>query len=81
MTKTKSEPTNEKTFSLKPIEIQMVQNMHDRSNSQLFDFFSFVAMERLAYTVTKDTQFRVEEGKLFITEVAPVEPTEEVATV
>lgn len=78
MSKTKSEPTNEKTFSLKPIEVQMVQNMHDRSNSQLFDFFSFVAMERLAYEVTQNTQFRVESGKLLITEV---EPLEEVATV
>lgn len=79
MTKTKSEPTNEKTFSLKPIEIQMVQNMHDRANSALFDFFSFIALERLAYEVTKNTQFRVEQGKLFITEVEPEDKAEEVA--
>lgn len=71
---------NEKEFSLKPIEAQMIQNMHDRSNSQLFDFFSFIAMERLAYTPTELTRFRVEDGKLFISEREAEKKEEEVAT-
>ena len=53
--------------------------MHDRANQQLFDFFSFIALERLAYTPTKGTQFRVDNGKLYISEVE-VKEDEEVAT-
>jgi hypothetical protein len=80
MSKTKAEQPAEKQFSLKPIEIQMIQNMHDRANSAMFDYFSFIAIERLAYTPTKDTRFRVEQGKLFISEVPiPEQPKEEVS--
>lgn len=74
-----SKSKEEKEFSLKNIEIQMIQNMHDRANQQLFDFFSFIALERLAYTPTKGTQFRVDNGKLYISEVE-VKEDEEVAT-
>lgn len=81
MSKSKNtEESSEKEFSLKQVELQMVQNMHDRSNSQLFDFFSFIAMERLAYTPTAHTSFRIEDGKLFIGETPGEEPKEEVAT-
>ena len=72
MSKTNT-PKNEKEFSLKPIELQMIQNMHERANSQLFDYLSFVAIERLAYTPVKGTQFRIEDGKLFISEAAAEE--------
>lgn len=76
----KNDQKKEAQFSLKPIELQMIQNMHDRSNSALFDFCSFIAIERLAYTPGKGTTFRVENGTLFVGEVAvPEEPQEEVA--
>lgn len=76
--KTKIE-SEEKQFSLKDIELQMVQNMHNRANQSLFDYFSFVALERLAYTVTENTRFRVDNGKLYISEVEPQseQPTNE----
>lgn len=79
MTKKANDKPSEKQFDLKQVELQMIQNMHDRSNSQLFDFFSFIAMERLAYTPTADTSFRIEEGKLYIAEVEPTNE-EEVST-
>ncbi len=73
MTKKTSDQPEEKTFALKDIELQMVQNMHNRANQSLFDFFSFIALERLAYTVTENTRFRVEDGKMFISETEPLE--------
>lgn len=80
MTKKSNPEPVEKQFDLKQVELQMVQNMHDRSNSQLFDFFSFIAMERLAYVPTARTSFRIEDGKLFISETPEEGPKEEVAT-
>jgi len=68
MAKAKQTTPDEKQFSLKAVELQMVQNIHERANSALFDMFSFIALERLAYTPTKGTQFRVENGNLFISE-------------
>jgi hypothetical protein len=79
MTKKTNPEPEEKTFSLKDIELQMVQNMHNRANQSLFDFFSFIALERLAYTVTEHTRFRVEDGKMFISEVEPPEANGEPA--
>lgn len=79
MTKKANPEPEEKTFSLKDIELQMVQNMHNRANQSLFDFFSFIALERLAYTVTENTRFRVDDGKLYISEVEPQPANEEVA--
>lgn len=79
MTKKTNPVPEEKRFDLKDIELQVVQNMHNRANQSLFDFFSFIALERLAYTVTENTRFRVEDGKLFISEVEaqPEQPTDE----
>lgn len=64
----------EKQFSLKDIELRMIQNINERTNAELVDFMSFVALERLAYQVTERTQFRVDDkGVLYISE-RPEEP-------
>lgn len=76
----KNDESKEAKYSLKAIELQMIQNMHDRANSALFDYLSFVAIERLAYTPNKGTTFRVENGALYIGDTPiPEEPKEEVA--
>lgn len=61
----------EKQFDLKPIEAQMLQVIQDTITNMMSNFLSFVALERLAYTVTPFTQFRVENGHLFIHEETP----------
>lgn len=71
MTKKSNDKPAEKQFDLKQIELQMLQNMHERSNAQLFDFFSFIGMERLALTPNKYTSFRVEDGKLLVGQREP----------
>ena len=65
----------EKQFSLKPIELNLIANNQARAQQSLFDLCTFIAAERLAYTVSERTQFRVEDGKLFISELEP--PAEE----
>jgi hypothetical protein len=77
MTKNNSNP-GEKTFSLKHTEMNLIGNCNQRHNAELLDLFSYIAIERLNYNVTKQTQFRTDaEGNLYITEVE--EPQEEVA--
>lgn len=71
---TKFEP---KTFDLKQVELQMINNMQNRANQQLFDMCSFIAMERLAYTPNENTRFQVEDQKLVISEAEPEQPKEE----
>lgn len=61
-----------KQFSLKNIELNLIANNQARSQQSLYDICTFIAAERLAYQVTPQTQFRVEDGKLFISE-HPVE--------
>lgn len=64
---------NEKEYSLKNIELQLVQVIQNAYFTQLSNFLSFVALERLAYQVTEFTRFRVEDGKLYIFEEKPEE--------
>jgi hypothetical protein len=79
MTKNSSEP-QEKMFSLKEIEMRSLRNIQQRNNDSLLDFLSFVALERLAYDVTKNTRFRVgEDNDLYISELEE-KKEEEVAT-
>lgn len=66
----------EKQFDLKPIEAQMLQVIQGTITNMMSNFLSFVALERLAYTVTPFTQFRVENGHLFIHEETPPTPPE-----
>lgn len=76
-----------KKFSLKPIEKQMLDVLRNQYFTTLSNFLSFIALERLAYTVTENTKFEVQEnGDLLISEAPPeevakaVEPAPEVAT-
>lgn len=80
---TTAEPES-KTFSLKPIEQQMLNVLEQQYFTTLSNFLSFISLERLAYEVTPNTQFKIEEGKLIITEVAagqvPETPGADIAT-
>lgn len=72
-----------KTFSLKPIEQQMLKVLQDQYFAVLSNFLSFVALERLAYKVTEKTQFKLEGDSVVITEaveIPDVPEQEEVAT-
>lgn len=73
----KKEEKTEKEYSLKPIELRLVEAIQSAYFSNLSNTLSFIALERLAYDVTENTRFRVEDGKLFIHEEAK---EEEVAT-
>lgn len=77
---TDKQPT-EKQFSLKAIELNLIANGQARAQQAMFDLCTFISTERLAYTVTKNTQFRVEDGNLFISELAEVSETPEAEVV
>ena len=64
---TKDEPA-EKEYSLNPIELNLLGANQQRAQQGMFDICTFIATERLAYRVTNLTQFRVEDGKLYIGE-------------
>lgn len=70
------EKSNEKQFSLKPIELQMVNVLQSTYFTTLSNFLSFIALERLAYSVTEHTKFRIEDGKLFVWEEEATPDTE-----
>lgn len=73
------EPKSEsKQYGLKPLEMRMLEVMRNRHQEEFGNFLTFVATERLAYKVTANTQFSVDNEKLIITEVEPEE--EKVAT-
>lgn len=72
-----------KTFGLKPLEMRMLEVMQNRHQEEFGNFLTFISSDRLAYTVTPNTRFRVEQDKLIITEEEPKEEAkagEEVAT-
>lgn len=76
---TKNSQKDEKQYSLKNTEKNLIGNSNQRHNAELLDIFSYIAIERLNYPVTKQTQFRTDaDGNLFITEVE--EAKEEVET-
>lgn len=64
----------EKQFSLKESEMRMLMGIEELKNQQMSLFLSFIAMERMAYTVTLNTRFRVENNTLYIAEAAPEQP-------
>lgn len=66
----------EKQFSLKAIELNLIANNQARSQQALFDICTFIASERLAITVSQRTQFRVEDGNLFVSELPEVKEPE-----
>lgn len=69
----------EKQFGLKPIELNLIANGQARAQQALFDLCTFIATERLAWHVDQRTQFRVEDGKLFISTL-PEPPEAEVVS-
>ena len=69
---------DEKQFSLKNIEVQMLQAFESAYFGQLSNFLSYLCLERLAYNVTQNTKFRVEKDQLFISEGQPETPEAEV---
>ena len=72
-----SKQPDEKQFSLKGTELNMISNCNMRHNAELVDLFSYIALERLNYPVTENTEFRTDEkGDLFIKE-RPEEAKEE----
>lgn len=75
MTKNKTTEPEEKQFSLKNTELNLIGNATQRHNQTLLDLFSYIAIERLNYPVTQQTQFRTDEnGTLFITELPEDQP-------
>lgn len=75
---------DEKQFSLKGTEQQMLKVLQDQYFTHLSNFLSFLSIERLAYTVTPNTKFRIEGNTLFISEDAAAAdqkpPADDVAT-
>jgi len=69
---------NTKHYDLKPIELQMLKVLQDQYYNTLSNYLSFVAIERLAYPVTANTKYEINDGRLSITEVE--KPKEEVST-
>lgn len=57
-----------KTYGLKPIEQQLLHTQRDSYFNTLSNLLSFIAIERLAYTVTENTRFQWDGDKLQIWE-------------
>lgn len=66
--------SEEKQYSLKNIETQMLQVLQEQYFTTLSNFLSFIALERLAYQVTANTRFRWDVDKLYIWEDETVTP-------
>jgi hypothetical protein len=80
MSNSDNTPINAKQFSLKPIEAQMVNTINQQSIAAMSNFLSYIALERLGYTVTENTQFELgDSGKLLIWEGQPVRPPVDIA--
>lgn len=71
---------NEKEYTLKPIEVNLLTAIQQSHQAQMSNVVSFIALERIAYKVTEQTQFRVEGDKLYIHEAeATTDSSEEVS--
>lgn len=76
-----SKQPEEKQFSLKNTELNLIGNVNRRRDQALLDIFSYIALERLNYPVTENTEFRTDEkGDLFIKERPVEEDKTEVET-
>lgn len=73
----KNSKPEEKTFGLKEIELRMIQVMQGQAMEAMGNFLTFIATERLAYKVTANTQYKVEDGKLVVWENEPEQPAEQ----
>ncbi len=63
----------EKEYSIKPIELRLVETLQQTYFQNLSNVLSFIAIERLAYDVTENTRFRIEGDKVYIKEEAKEE--------
>lgn len=61
----------EKQFSLKESELQLINSLQAAYLQNQSMCISFIAAERLAYPVSENTVFRIENGTLFIREDKP----------
>lgn len=78
MPKSTTKEEGEKQFSLRPVDLQMIQNFNERHNAALVDFLSYLSIDRLGYQPTEQTRFRTDDkGVLYISEL-PKEVKEEV---
>lgn len=57
-----------KTYSLKEIEINLINLTQQQWQVAVSNILSFIALERLAYNVTENTQFTIEGTNLIISE-------------
>ena len=58
-TATASEEPEKKQFSFKETEARILNSILQRNQASVIDFVSFLALERFAYQLTKNTQFEV----------------------
>lgn len=75
-----SEP---KTYSLKPIEQQMIRIILQQQSALLSNQLSFFAIERLAIPVDENTRFELnpEQTEMIISQVEPEQPPEDAGIV
>lgn len=67
-------PPETKKFSLKPIEINLLNGAVQQHQATMANILSFISIERLAYNVTERTQFNVEGNVLTISELPADQP-------
>jgi hypothetical protein len=65
------QPATSKEFGLNQSELVAIQNMNAIANQTMSNFISYLATERFNYRVTQYTNFKVDNGKLFIWEELP----------
>lgn len=79
----KNSKPDPKRFSLKPIETQLLMAKQQTYQTDLSNLLSYIAIERLAYTVTSNTHFSFNDGMTEITiiEEEPPAPPEETGVI
>lgn len=70
-----------KEYSLKQIEVQMLQVIIQQQNTLLSNFYSYIAIDRLATTVTPQTRFEPNEDMTKVTIVETEAPKAEQSAV
>jgi len=58
--------SDKKKFSLKPLEIQFLNQLYGNYQKLTAGYMSVVAVGRLGYTVTENTQFQIDNNELVI---------------
>ncbi len=63
-----SKKPEETEYSIKPIELRLVETLQQTYFQNLSNVLSFIAIERLAYNVTENTRFMIEGDKIYVKE-------------